>query len=109
MFVFPLVIHIPFLSTVQLISTSSATFEGIMVEARNSTEDFEIGSTIWGTWVTDLNLLQLGSGYDPDMELLYHTVECNQSLTSSDGPFEVRFYCTLSWKKIKIWNKRTTK
>ena len=109
MFVVSLLIHIPFLSIVRLISTLNAMFEGFMVEARNSTEDFEIGSTIWGTWVTDLNLLQLGSGYDPDMELLYHTVECNQSLTSSDGPFEVRFYCTLSWKKIKIWNKRTTK
>ena len=93
MFVFSLLIHIDFLSTVQLISTSTATFEGFMVEARNSTEDFEIGSTIWGTWVTDLNLL--GSGYDPGMNLLYHTVECNRSLTSSDGPFDVRFYCTL--------------
>ena len=94
--VFSLFTHIPFLPIVQLISTSmSATFEGIMVEARNFTEDFEIGSTIWGTWVTDLNLLQLGSGYDPNMQLSYHAVECNRSLTSSDGPFEVRFYCTL--------------
>ena len=82
----------------------SATFEGFMVEARNSTEDFDSGSTIWGTWVTDLNLL--GSGYDPGMNLLYHTIECNRSLTSSDGSFDERFYCTLSWKtKHKIWNK----
>ena len=77
----------------QLISTSSATFEGFMVEARNFTEDFEIGSTIWGTWITDLNLL--GSGYDPNMNLLYHTVECNRSLTSSEGSFDVRYYSTL--------------
>ena len=54
-----------------------------MVEARENTEAFDIGSTIWGTWVTDLN--QLGSGYD----LLYRTVECNRSLTSSEGAFEV--------------------
>ena len=61
-----------------------------MVEARNTTEDFDIGSTIWGTWVTDLNLL--GSGYDPNINLLYRTVECNRSLTSSEGPFDVRYY-----------------
>ena len=77
----------------QLISTSTATFEGFMVEARNFTEDFEIGSTIWGTWVIDLNLL--GSEYNPNMSLLYHTVECNRSLTSSEGPFHVRYYSTL--------------
>ena len=58
-----------------------------MVEARESTEAFDSGGTIWGTWVTDLN--QLGSGYNPSMNLFYHTVECNRSLTSSEGPFEV--------------------
>ena len=84
MFVLSLFIHIPFLPTVQLTSTLSSTFEGFMVEARESTEAFDIGSTIWGTWVTDL-----GSGFDPNMNLLYHTVECNRSLTSSEGPFEV--------------------
>ena len=83
----------PFFSTVQLISISTARFEGFTVEARNTTEDFEIGSTIWGTWVTDLNLM--GFEYNPNMSLLYHTVECNQSLTSSEGPFDVRYYCTL--------------
>ena len=94
MFVFSLFIHIPFLPIVRLISTSTATFEGFMVEARNSTEDFEIGSTIWGTWVIDLNPLE-SSGFSPDMNLLYHTVECNRSLTSSEGPFHVRYYSTL--------------
>ena len=94
MFVFYLFIdNYPFFSTVQLISTSVAAFEGFMVEARNSTEYFDIGSTIWGTWMTDPNLL--GSGYDPDMNLLYHTVECNRSLTSSEGSFDVRYYCIL--------------
>ena len=89
---------ISFLPTVRLTSASGSTFEGFMVEARESTvlleegitpteEDFDNGSTIWGTWVTDLNIL--GSGYDPDMNLLYHTVECNRSLTSSEGAFEV--------------------
>ena len=87
MFVLSLFIHIPFLPTVQLTSTSSSTFEGFMVEARESTEAFDSGSTIWGTWVTDLN--QMGSGFDPSMNLLYHTVECNRSLTSSEGPFGV--------------------
>ena len=87
MFVFSLFIHIPFLPTVQLTSIMRSTFEGFMVEARESTEAFVSGSTIWGTWVTDLN--QLGSGYDPNMDLLYHTVECNRSLTSSEGAFEV--------------------
>ena len=91
MFVFYLFIdNYPFCFTVQLISTSTATFEGFMVEARNSTEYFDIGSTIWGTWITDPNLL--GSGYDPNMNLLYHTVECNRSLTSSEGSFDVRYY-----------------
>ena len=54
-----------------------------MVEARESTgsfeEDFEEGSTIWGTWVTDPNNL-------------YHAIECNRSLNSSEGPFEVSCY-----------------
>ena len=91
----------------QLISTSTATFEGFMVEARNFTEDFEIGNTIWGTWVIDLNLL--GSEYNPNMSLLYHTVECNRSLTSSEGPFDVRLYSakwggTLHpWDTIPSW------
>ena len=87
MFVFSLFIHIPFLPTVQLTSTLGSTFEGFMVEARESTEAFDNGSTIWGTWITDLN--QMGSGFDPNMNLLYHTVECNRSLTSSEGPFGV--------------------
>ena len=71
------------LPTVRLASTSAATFEGFMVEARESTgsfeEDFEEGSTIWGTWVTDPNNL-------------YHAIECNRSLNSSEGPFEVSCY-----------------
>ena len=56
-----------------------------MVEARESDgsfeEDFEEESTIWGTWVTDPNNV-------------YHAVECNHSLNSSEGPFEVSFYCS---------------
>ena len=68
MFVLSLFIHIPFLATVNLTSTPGSTFEGFMVEARENTEAFDIGSTIWGTWVTGMN---------------YHTVECNRSLTSS--------------------------
>ena len=60
-----------------------------MVEARESTgsfeEYFEEDSTIWGTWVTD-----------PYIELLYHTVECNRSLNSSEGPFEVSCYSSPS-------------
>ena len=79
MFVFSLFIHIYFLPTVQLTSTMGSAFEGFMVEARESTEAFDNGSTIWGAWVTDL-----GSGFDPSMNLLYHTVECNRSLTSSE-------------------------
>ena len=78
-------------------SSESATFEGFLVEARESSdffgegstmhqEDFDNGSTIWGTWVTDPN--QVGSGYSPD-DFLYHAVECNRSLDSNEGPFEV--------------------
>ena len=90
---------VPFLPTVQLTSTSSSTFEGFMVEARERTvfegstpteEDFVIESTIWGTWVTDQSQL-----VSPKMNLLYHTTECNRSLTSTEGPFDVRYYCTL--------------
>ena len=55
-----------------------------MVEARESDgsfeEYFEEESTIWGTWVTN-----------PDV--LYHAVECNRSLNSSEGPFEVSCHC----------------
>ena len=54
-----------------------------MVEARESTSSFEEGSTIWGTWVTDPN--------DPRR---YHAVECNRSISSSEGPFEVS-HCDL--------------
>ena len=93
MFVFSLFIRIPLLPTVQLTSPLGSTYEGFMVEARERTEAFDNGSTIWGTWVTDQN--QLGSGYDPSMDFLYHTVECNRSLTSSEGPFNVRYYCRL--------------
>ena len=102
MFVFSWLIHIAFLPTVQLTSTPGSMFEGFMVEARERTvlfeegstpteEDFDNGSTIWGTWVTDL-----GSGYDPNMNLVYqyHTVECNRSLTSSEGAFEVSHEAT---------------
>ena len=85
------------ISTVRLISITTATFEGFMVEARESTdffgegstiyqEDFDNGSTIWGTWVTDPNML--GSGGGPN-NFMYHTVECNRSLESNEGPFEV--------------------
>ena len=65
--------------TVQLASTTTATFEGYMVEARENTSSFEEGSTIWGTWVTDPNNR-------------YHAVECNRSSSSSEGPFEVSHY-----------------
>ena len=80
-----LFMFVPFLPAVQLTSTPGSTFEGFMVEARERTvfegstpteEDFVIESTIWGTWVTDPNML-------------YHAVECNRSLTSSEGTFEV--------------------
>ena len=69
--------------TVQLASTSTAAFEGFMVEARESNspfgQDFEVGSTIWGTWIADQNNR-------------YHAVECNRSMSSSEGPFQVRYY-----------------
>ena len=71
-------------TTVQLVSTSTASFEGFMVEARESDspfgQDFEEGSTIWGTWIADEN-----SSYN-----LYHAIECNRSMSSSEGPFQVR-------------------
>ena len=84
--------------TVRLMSiVTTTTFEGFMVEARESTdffgegstiyqEDFDNKSTIWGTWVTDPNMV--GSGGGPN-SFLYHTVECNRSLESNEGPFEV--------------------
>ena len=54
-----------------------------MAEARESnspfSEDFEEGSTIWGTWIADQNRL-------------YHAIECNRSMSSSEGPFQVRYY-----------------
>ena len=69
--------------TVQLASTSTATFEGFMVEARESNspfgQDFEVGSTIWGTWIAD-------------GRSSYHAIECNRSMSSPEGPFEVRYY-----------------
>ena len=100
-FVFFMFIHISFFFSIVQLTSTSGTFEGFMVETRERTEEestpteeaFDIGSTIWGTWVTDQS--QLGSGFDPSMDLLYHTVECNRSLTSSEGPFEVRYYCRL--------------
>jgi len=60
----------------QLTATQPATIDGIMVEARENTLSFEEGSTIWGTWVNYPNSF-------------YHTVECNRSNTSSEGPFPV--------------------
>ena len=91
---------IPFFCTVRLMSSEPATFEGFIVEARERTvlfeegstpteQDFDNGSTIWGTWVTDPN--QVGSGYSPD-DFLYHAIECNRSLDSNEGPFEVGLY-----------------
>ena len=71
------------LPTVQLVSTTTATIEGFMVEARESDgsfeEDFEEGSTIWGTWVIDPNSK-------------YHAIECNRGFNSSEGPFEVSYH-----------------
>ena len=95
-----LFIDIPFFCIVRLMSSESSMFEGFMVEARESSdffgegstmhqEDFDNGSTIWGTWVTDPN--QVGSGYSQD-DFLYHAIECNRSLYSNEGPFEVGFY-----------------
>ena len=54
-----------------------------MVEARESNspfgQDFEVGSTIWGTWIADENSS-------------YHAIECNRSMSSSEGPFQVRYH-----------------
>jgi len=47
-----------------------------MVEARESTDSFDEGSTIWGTWVPDPS------------DANYHAVTCNRSNDSSVGPFE---------------------
>ena len=70
-------------TTVQLASTSTATFAGFMVQARDSNilfrHGFEEGSTIWGTWIADQNNR-------------YHAIECNRSINSSEGPFQVRYY-----------------
>ena len=83
MFLITSLYSVPFFCTVRLISSvTTATFEGFMVEARESSdffgegstmhqEDFDNGSTIWGTWVTDPN--QVGSGYSPD-DFLYHAL-----------------------------------
>ena len=75
--------------TVQLASTSTARFEGFMVEARESNspfgQDFEVGTTIWGTWIADQN-----NGHS-----FYHAVECNRSMSSSEGPFQVRYYMAI--------------
>ena len=101
MFLITCLYSVPFFCTVRLISSvTTGTFEGFMVEARESSdffgegstmhqEDFDNGSTIWGTWVTDPN--QVGSGYSPD-DFLYHAIECNRSLYSNEGPFEVGLY-----------------
>ena len=73
-------------TTVQLASTTTATFEGFMVEARESNspfrQDFEVGSTIWGTWIAD-------------GRSSYHAIECNRSMSSSEGPFQVRYYMAI--------------
>ena len=82
---FSVLIHgIPLFHTpVQLASTPGTTFEGFMAEARESnspfSEEFEEGSTIWGTWVADENSS-------------YHAIECNRSINSSEGPFQVSYY-----------------
>ena len=72
-----------FHTTVRLASTTFATFEGFMAEARESNspfrEEFEEGSTIWGTWIADENSS-------------YHAIECNRSINSSEGPFQVRYH-----------------
>ena len=56
-----------------------------MVEARESNssfgQDFEVGSTIWGTWI--------------DERSSYHAIECNRSMSSSEGPFQVRYYMAI--------------
>ena len=65
--------------TVQLSSTqpSDTFFEGYLVEARESTSDgFATNTSIWGTWSVNRS--------DP-----YHTVNCNRSSTSQEGPFPV--------------------
>ena len=73
-----------FHTTVRLASSPGTTFEGFMAEARESnspfSEEFEEGSTIWGTWIADEN------------SSLYHAIECNRSMNSSEGPFQVRYY-----------------
>jgi len=55
---------------------SQNTFEGYLVEAResNTSGDFAESSSIWGTW------LQYQSSP-------YHTLHCNRSSTSQDGPY----------------------
>ena len=65
--------------TVRLSSTqpSDTFFEGYLVEARESTSDgFANNTSIWGTWSVNRS--------DP-----YHTVNCNRSSTSQEGPFPV--------------------
>ena len=65
--------------TVRLSSTqpSDTFFEGYLVEARESTsDDFANNTSIWGTWSVNRS--------DP-----YHTVNCNRSSTSQEGPFPV--------------------
>ena len=81
--------------TVQLVSTSTARFEGFMVEARESNspfgQDFEVGSTIWGTWIAD-------------GRSSYHAIECNRSMSSSEGPFQVRYYPQHTLTTYTTWH-----
>ena len=75
-------LHCPSSHTVRLSSQPGSTFDGFMVEARESTDSFDEGSTIWGTWVPDPS------------DANYHAVTCNRSNDSSVGPFEVSsHYC----------------
>ena len=81
-FILSVLIHgIPLFHTTVRLASTFATFEGFMAEARESNrEEFEEGSTIWGTWIADEN------------SSLYHAIECNRSMNSSEGPFQVRYY-----------------
>ena len=65
--------------TVQLSSSEPRnTFEGYLVEARESITggEFANSSSIWGSWL-----------YNQSSP--YHTINCNRSLTSQDGPYPV--------------------
>ena len=80
-------LHCPSSHTVRLSSQPGSTFDGFMVEARESTDSFDEGSTIWGTWVPDPS------------DANYHAVTCNRSNDSSVGPFEVSFSLLLNRKQ----------